>query len=231
MRLNKATGMMSKFLSHIWNPVRGCQYDCTYCWARAMNRRYLRDMKPCYVTDQFKGTLKRTGLTIGVVWNGEMWGDWVPKWWIDPVLDKIQAIPENIFIPLTKNPARYLEFKNRIPKNVILGATIESDIHYPEISKAPEPELRYIAMKKLDFPKFIIIEPIQEFNLEILLVWIKQIRPVAVEIGADSQRNQLSEPAGHKIHALIENITPFTKVLLKENLTRLYDPRQTRLEL
>jgi len=230
MRLNKATGNMSLFLTHTWPFFEGCKHRCKYCWAERFAHRRGYNFEPRQIETQLKGTLRRTGLIIGVSWTGDMWGDWVRNVCLESVLDKIRTLPKNIFVPLTKNPARYLEYKHRIPQNVILGATIESNIHYPAITDAPAPVERYKAMRSLDlekFKKFLIIEPIMKFDVEILVQWIGEINPVAVEIGADSGNNQLPEPSFKEIHELVKRIRySGIKVLLKGNLKRLYDPQQ-----
>lgn len=42
-----------------------------------------------------------------------------------------------------------------------------------------------------------------------------------VNIGADSGKNNLSEPSAEKVRALIDELSKFTKVVQKKNLRRL----------
>lgn len=228
MRLNKSKGNMSKFLTHTWPVIKGCRYGCTYCWAERLAPRYGGNMQSRLVESQLEGTLNRKELIIGVAWDGEMWGPWIPKNWIKKVLRKIKILSYNTFVPLTKNPSRYGEFINQISSNMILGVTIESNKFYQALSNAPAPQERYEAMKNLEFKKFIIIEPILKFDLEVLTKWIIEINPVAVEIGADSGNNQLPEPLPEEIHKLVKRLRYKTTVLLKSNLFRLYDPQQKK---
>ena len=72
---------------------------------------------------------------------------------------------------MTKNPDRYLSLLPYIPKNAILGATIETTndeiVQTDKISSAPLPSERYEAMKALDWDRKIVsIEPILDFDLK-----------------------------------------------------------------
>ena len=66
-----------------------------------------------------------------------------------------------------------------------------------------------------------IIEPIMDFDLELLANWIEGVEPEFVNIGADSKGNNLPEPSWDKIQSLIKELEKFTKVNLKDNLERL----------
>ena len=73
-----------------------------------------------------------------------------------------------------------------------------------------------------ELPRTMIsIEPIMEFELAILVPWIKEIRPEFVSIGADSKGHNLPEPTPDKVNALIEELSKFTEVKIKDNLKRL----------
>ena len=73
--------------------------------------------------------------------------------------------------------------------------------------------------------KMITLEPIMDFDVEILSDWIERINPEFVNIGADSNRKKdysIPEPSKFKIQNLIKKLRLFTKVNLKPNLARLY---------
>jgi protein gp37 len=57
---------------------------------------------------------------------GDLFGDWVPDEWIQAVFDACEAAPQHRYLFLTKNPARYSEFKSRIQglKNCWIGNTV-----------------------------------------------------------------------------------------------------------
>jgi protein gp37 len=51
----------------------------------------------------------------------DFFGDWVPRAWIDAVLEVVREVNWHTYAFLTKNPARYQEYE--FPENVWLGAT------------------------------------------------------------------------------------------------------------
>ena len=69
---------------------------------------------------------------------GDLFGDWVPKEWIEAVLKTVQECPQHTFLFLTKNPKRYREFK--FPENAWLGTSVENqaaaDERIPQLLQA-----------------------------------------------------------------------------------------------
>jgi len=74
----------------------------------------------------------------------------------------------------------------------------------------------------LNYPKYVTIEPIMEFDFEKLVKFIQMCDPVQVNIGADTSGSKLPEPTSDEIHDLIINLSEFTTVKLKKNLKRIY---------
>lgn len=207
---------MFKHVTKTWNPIVGCKHLCTYCWAMRLANGKLRHLtqyrdgfdKPKLVMSAFSRKFK-PGDFVFVSDMGDMWGNWVPRDWILRVLYYIRRYPRSTFLFLTKNPARYHEFLGDMPKNVVLGATIETnrDMLTAEISRAPPPSERYHAMRTLPWPrKLISMEPILDFDHEILLKWVLDIRPELVYIGYDNYNNRLREPSLEKTKRLIEDL-------------------------
>jgi hypothetical protein len=131
--------------------------------------------------------------------------------------------PKNDYLWHTKNPARVVGFPREwFPVNSVLCVTIESNIPWPGISKAPQPAERIEALKKWKGRKMITIEPVIDFDAITFSEMILSCEPEQVNIGVDSGNNHLPEPSPEKIGALIEALRPFTKVYLKKNLKRLY---------
>ncbi len=60
--------------------------------------------------------------------------------------------------------------------------------------------------------KFISIEPIMDFDLEIFAKWIEEIAPIQVSVGYDNWNNRLPEPSLSKTLQLIERLNEFTQV-------------------
>ena len=219
---------MFTIVSETWNPVTGCLHDCIYCWARKLaltklrhTPRYREGFKPRLNPEEFKKRFK--GGVVFVSDMGDLWGEWVPDEWIRRVLDHIRRFPNTWFLFLTKNPQRYHDFIDEIPPNAILGATIETNRDYyyqegytPRISRAPLPSRRYRAMRDLDWPlKFISIEPILDFDLDVFTKWIEEINPFMVYIGYDNYNNKLPEPPLAKTRELIKRLEDFTLVIRK----------------
>jgi len=213
------TGRMFEFITEKPINLLGgeCPYGCVYCWTKDLIKRF--NMK------KYKGAL-----TIDEKqWKRDNFkdGDFI---FLNDMLDFSAASPETItvlfkwisyrsqakFLLLTKNPKIYLDYLHILPANAVLGATIESDIDYPLLSKAPSQNDRWYWMTHLASavregkrfrknPLFISIEPILDFSkhLELMLYLIK---PWAVAIGRDNYHNNLPEPSKDKIEGLIASL-------------------------
>jgi protein gp37 len=199
---------MFPFITDTWNPLGGkCDHDCIYCWAqgpKGLVNKY--DMKkycgsPYVVEKELRKTFKE-GEFIFVCDMCDLFGDWVPSEFIERILDVIRASPAT-FLLLTKHPARYHEFD--IPHNCVCGATVESDVVYEDVTKAPFPCNRLLALKALDHPrKMISIEPIMWFNLDLFVEAILDIMPEFVAVGYDNYNHNLREPSLAKTRNLIQ---------------------------
>ncbi len=93
---------------------------------------------------------------------GEMFGDWISDEWIYKILRIVRTCQrQHIFLFLTKNPKRYLEFK--FPDNCWLGTTITNNHTLAYKSKnescfiSCEPLLEDIKGEWLKYQKWIII--------------------------------------------------------------------------
>ena len=205
--------------------MSGCLHYCTYCWARKLaltklrnHERYRKGFIPRLNEREFKVRFDE-GLVF-VTDMGDLFGDFIPSDWIVKVINYIRKFPKTLFLFLTKNPERYFEFLDIMPQNAVLGATIETNRdniyleHY--ISRAPLPSRRYEAMKKLEWDKkFISIEPILNFDLEVFTKWIKEINPIIVYVGYDNYNNKLPEPPLKKTLKLIETLSESTLTIKK----------------
>jgi len=222
---------MFDVITKTWNPVIGCLHDCTYCWARNLAETRLNHMEK--YKDGFKPKLVEYELNkkfkdkfVFAVDMGDLFGEWVPKEWILKVIEAIRNSPRSYFLFLTKNPRRYYEFLDFYPKNLVLGATIETNRIYP-VSDAPSTVERYKAMAELPWKnKLVSIEPIMDFDLDVLVQWMKEIKPAIVYVGYDNYGNGLPEPSLHKTEQLIEQLETFTRVRKKT----LRDPREVSLK-
>ena len=219
---------MFQSVTRTWNPWRGCDHGCTYCWARDLatgrlqrSPKYKAGFNPRFHPTELNKTF-RPGEFVFVVSMGDLWGSWVPAYAIEAILEVILRFPDTDFLLQTKNPARYLEFD--LPPNIYAGVTIESDVPHP-VSAAPSPHSRYRSM--LDLPSntktFLSIEPIMFFLQSTFTQWILELMPDIIEIGADNHHKHLPEPRGSKVIALIADLR-LANLIVKEKpgLERLF---------
>ena len=175
MALTKSRGNMYPWVDFTWNPIKGaCQFSCPYCYVKSIDR-YKKWEVPCHLDEKELTTNLGNGRTIFVGSMGDMWGPWVPKKWIDEVLMRCAAYPENEYVFQSKNPGRFSEFVFTRATRTLLGTTIETN-RYPAgfQTKASLIEERVGAMINL-YPmrRFVTIEPIMDFDLSNLLRIIK----------------------------------------------------------
>lgn len=117
---------------YTWNPVTGCKFDCPYCYARDIGMRFNGTFKPQFHQDRLtapKNTPPPTTLPnyVFVCSMADLFGDWVPSEWIQQVIDTVKENKQWMFLFLTKNPKRYLEFE--FPENCFFGATADTQEH------------------------------------------------------------------------------------------------------
>jgi len=214
MGLNKQKGNMYAFVTHTWNPIRGkCPHDCTYCYMKVYPQPELHFAENEMKTDLGEGNFIFVGSSC------DMWAEIIPKVWIEDTLRRCLVFGHNRYLFQSKNPHRFSKWC--FPPNTIFGTTIESNREYPMISKAPKTSHRAEYMAKLLYPRMVSIEPILDFDLDVVVDWIKQIAPEFVSIGADSKGHNLPEPSSDKVRGLIKELEVFTTIKIKDNLRRL----------
>jgi protein gp37 len=81
---------------------------------------------------------------------GDLFGDWVPRSWVDTVLNVVKECPQHTFLFLTKNPKRYREFE--FPENAWIGTSVENqataDERIPLLLQTPA-VVRFISAEPL----------------------------------------------------------------------------------
>jgi len=224
MRLRESKGDMYPWVDRTGNPWAGrCSHRCSYCFMnnfRKFTEKYKGEPRVCEkeLEDGIQ-RLERFIIFVGSATDG--FQEEMPDSAIKRVLRYCRRF-DHIYLFQTKNPARFSEFLDEFPEKSILGTTIETNRDY-NISNAPEPKKRFEAFRDVEWNrKMVSVEPIMDFNLDILVKWLRELDLDFVSVGADSEGHNLPEPEGRKIRDLIQNVEEFTEVKVKENLSRLF---------
>lgn len=213
MGLNEQKGNMYPWVTHTYNVIKGkCPHDCYYCYMKVFRLPELH-FDPRELKVNLGG-----GNFIFVGSSCDMWAELIPSYWIQRILEHCQAY-DNQYLFQSKNPERFLSYSPAFPLHSFFGTTIESNLY--AVGSSPPPCERYLAMKKIPEHKMVSIEPIMDLDVDIMVGWLKEIEPVFVSIGADSKGHHLPEPSPEKVSMLIEELSKFTEVKVKDNLGRL----------
>lgn len=225
MGLNISKGNMYDFITHTWNTVKGaCPHDCSYCYMKRWGKQKpVRFDKEELKTDLGKGNFIFVGSSCDLFAGG------IPTAWTIATMRHCARFDKNKYLFQSKNPSGFgwlcePEFSG-LSKNTVLCTTIETNRWYPEImGRGPDCCDRAEAMADLSsFPRHVTIEPIMDFDLALMVEFIKRCEPIQVNIGADSGNNNLPEPSAQKVLALIEELNKFTTVVKKSNIARILE--------
>jgi DNA repair photolyase len=226
MPLLPSRGNMYTFVTHCHTHIGGeCPHHCKYCYVDTgfMNtprpKRYCGPLR--LIREEFNVDYG-IGKTIFIEHKNDLFAADVPEDFIRAILAHCHEYPDNTYVFQTKNPARYLGMQSLFPKGSILGCTIETNLEIPGISRAPRQIERMKAMTLIEGRKFITIEPILQFDVDILARWIAAIRPEFLNLGADSKGHELPEPSIEDIRAFVEKLKGYgIELREKHNLKRL----------
>jgi protein gp37 len=186
-----------------------------------MAQRFKKEQKKLYL-DNVEATADLGKFNKIFVCSGcDLFHPDVPDWWIEFIGQQAFDYSMNTYILHTKNPGRAVKFFSDFPIGAILCATIESNIPWPGISKAPQPFERFEYLKKWSGERMITVEPILDFDVMTFSEMILSVNPSQVNIGADSGHNKLPEPSREKLEALLDILAPHTRIHLKRNLRRI----------
>jgi len=234
MPLKVSKGNMYSWVTHTHAHLGGeCPHKCVYCYVD--NPRFGR--VPRYtgpvrlIENEFKlgyGSCK----TIFIEHMNDLFASDVPDEFIRRIINHCLEWPNNTYVFQTKNPDRYNAYLNIMPRDCILGTTIETNRDIPGISNAPVPQERAKAMMFLSantahrilvtFKTFVTIEPVLDFDVDVLANWIAMINPEFLNLGADSKNHNLPEPTVEKVMALVAKLHEYgIELREKHNLQRL----------
>ncbi len=196
------------------NPFVGCGHNCVYCedtFKRQTKRQGKKNCFRCYCfephahPERLRQKLPKTKYMqfIFVISSGDIAfcrdTDYFRK-----IVSWVQSNPDKTFLLQSKDPKTF----NRItafPENLILGTTLETnrDALCEGISKAPLPSQRYRDFLEVKHDlKMVTIEPVIDFDTEIMLSWLENINPCMVWLGYDSRKHRLPEPELEKVKNL-----------------------------
>ena len=221
-------GRMFEFITKTINPLGGeCVWDagadyggkCRYCWAS-------------YVKDRFgirkyagEPTLFPSGLRqiealheddfAFVVTMRDLYNPNVPADYRWAIYDSIVKSKGRVLL-LTKSPEGVftdlgaMKGTTGFIPNLVIGATIESDIDHKGISKAPSnsDRLRWMNAIRTEFPAqktFVSVEPILKFTQDFAKKLV-QLKPEAIAVGYDNYTNNLPEPMMKETQGLISDL-------------------------
>lgn len=223
-----------------FNPFVGCRFNCVYCkpsFQRLMRRQKKRCIK-CYMyephfhVERLRQTPPRTvgDEFIFLCDCGDV-SFMSPQEW-ELLLEYVEKWSDRIFLIQSKSPICFTKYN--FPSNVILGTTIETNKinfniegckykSYREISNAPLPEERYKAMLKVKHRrKAVTVEPILDFDLDVLVSWILNIKPEFVYVGYDNHNCSLPEPKLEKTLKLIAELESKGMIVRRKTLRKAW---------
>ena len=145
--------------------------------------------------------------------------------YLERILDKIKKESTKTFLIQSKNPSTFGRVS--FPDNVILGTTIETnrDDLCKAIATAPPPSQRYEDFLKIKHPlkikhslKMVTIEPVMDFDLEVMVEWMKNLKPCMIWLGYDSKKCHLPEPKLEKVRELHWELSRAGFVVILKNI-------------
>jgi len=125
-----------EYCTHTWNPVTGCLHGCSFCYARRIANRFgktdkTKNFEPEFHSDRLHDPTKRKKPAVIFVSDmGDLFGEWVPRDWIEKIFDVCRESPQHVYLFLTKNEIRYDDFilNNEHQPNWFFGYTTNGDI-------------------------------------------------------------------------------------------------------
>ena len=144
-----------------WNPVVGCKTGCPYCYARNITKRFPKNFPNGFEPTFYEGRLdqplkKKKPAKIFVCSMSDLFGPWVPEFWIRDVWTTMRNADWHTFLLLTKYPKNIIGY--HWPPNVWIGATATDQKMADDACKAFQERQKKDHYK--DNPSFLSCEPL-----------------------------------------------------------------------
>jgi DNA repair photolyase len=218
------------------NPLGGqCEHKCYYCYVDELKTNPMLNKK-------YRGgyTLNEKDIRTPTKYIEEdkvvfvcnctdLFAEGVPDDFIVKILNHCNIYDYNTYLFQSKNPIRFVDYIEYVPKKSIFGTTIETDMKID--TKAPDVEHRARHLGWLannyTYQTMVSVEPIHRFDVVALFNLIQECNPSFVSIGADSKGKGIHEPKATELEVLIETLeNADIEVRLKKNLNRLLTPTE-----
>jgi len=115
---------------YTWNVIVGCLTGCPFCYARRQAKRFKHRCQKCYLfephfhAERLEEPLRvKKPSKIFVCSMGEPFGPWVPREWINQILNIVRRCSQHIFQFLTKSPAGAKGYT--FPANCWIGTSVD----------------------------------------------------------------------------------------------------------
>ncbi len=196
------------------NPVKGlCPMACSYCYARAMYKRFKWNPK-IRLDGNAMTDFPSKPSRIFVGSTMELFGDWVDPEWMEQIMALPHNFPQHTFLFLTKQPQNLIKW-SPFPSNCWVGVSTTTDMAYTYATyelKKIEAKVKYISFE----PLLQVIDCNKPWDKRLTLSGIKWII-----IGAQTKpyRSPKIEWVKEIVDACDKAGIP---VFLKENLRRMW---------
>jgi|SRR5215471_1254631 len=129
------------------NPVTGCGHNCPYCYAREIAERiYEEGFEPTFHASRLNAPYSMP-VPKEAAWNmsyrnvficsmADLFGQWVPREWIEAVLETVRENPQWNFLFLSKFPIRMAEFE--FSDNAWVGTSVDLQARVRPAQRAME---------------------------------------------------------------------------------------------
>lgn len=221
-----------------WNPFVGCNFDCEYCkpsfqkllaWIGRMHH-----CKNCQYYEPHEHPERLSRLypdkTIFACEDGDI--NFAKPQFMAKVFGVMRADTKNRnWLLQSKNPKCFEQYLDQLPKETYLVTTFETNRDTTKkISKAPLTSKRLADFRALQWDKkFVTVEPIMDFDLDIFAEQIASVKPACVFIGYNTKPDivKLPEPSKEKTMDLIQRLESKGVKVLTKNMR---DPNITHFQ-